>query len=90
MKIEILGPGCMRCMKTEENVRLVLRELGLTAEVVHIFDHDEFGKRGIKFTPGLVIDGRARSSGRIPDVAEIHRWLEEASVGIAGGTSARR
>jgi small redox-active disulfide protein 2 len=90
MKIEILGPGCMRCMKTEENVRVALRELGLTAEVVHISDHDEFGKRGIKFTPALVIDGQTKSSGRIPEVGEIHRWLEKTSAGISGAPSVRR
>ncbi len=90
MKVEIYGPGCARCMKTEENVRLALRELGLAAEVIHISDPEEFAKRGIKFTPGLVVDGRTKSSGRIPDVPEIHRWLEEASVGLAGSASVRR
>jgi small redox-active disulfide protein 2 len=90
MKIEILGPGCFRCFATEENVRLALGQLGLRADVVHISDHDEFQKRGVKFTPALVIDGKTKSSGRIPEVIEIHRWLREASAGISREASVRR
>ncbi len=80
MKIEILGPGCRRCITTEQNVRQALEALGLNAEVVHIFDWQEFAKRGVQFTPGLVIDGVTMSSGRIPNVAEIQHWLSEAAV----------
>ncbi len=90
MKIEILGPGCMRCMATEENVRSALGQLGLTAEVIHVFDRHEFHKRGIKFTPALVVDGQVKSSGRIPQVPEIRRWLEEASAGIFREPGVRR
>jgi hypothetical protein len=28
-------------------------------------------------TPGLIIDGELRSSGRIPEVAEIKEWLAQ-------------
>ncbi len=90
MKIEILGPGCFRCVATEENVRLALGQLGLTAEVIHVSDHDEFHKRGIKFTPAVVVDGRTRSSGRIPEVPEIRGWLEEASAGAFREPGVRR
>lgn len=90
MKIEILGPGCMRCIVTEENVRSALGQLGLTAEVIHVSDHHEFDKRGIKFTPAVVVDGRTKSSGRIPQVPEIRRWLEDASVGIFRDQGVRR
>ncbi len=90
MKVEIFGPGCFRCFATEENVRLALGQLGFRADIVHVSDHDEFRKRGIKFTPALAVDGRTKSSGRIPEVAEIHRWLKEASVGISRELSVRR
>ncbi len=90
MKIEILGPGCMRCMTTEENVRQALGQVGLTAEIVHVSDHHEFHKRGIKFTPAVVVDGQTKSSGRIPQVPEIRSWLEEASVGISRDPGVRR
>jgi small redox-active disulfide protein 2 len=75
MNIEILGPGCYRCEATEENVRKALEALGLEAQVKHISDPQEFGRRGVVFTPAVVIDGRVQSSGRVPEVEEICTWL---------------
>ena len=75
MKIEILGPGCARCRATEDNVRQALAELKAEAEVVHITDMLEIGRRRVMLTPGVVIDGQLRCSGRVPEVAEIKDWL---------------
>jgi small redox-active disulfide protein 2 len=75
VKVEILGPGCARCIATEENVRKALGELRLEAEVAHVFDPREFARRGVMFTPAVVVDGEVRSSGRIPQVEEIRAWL---------------
>jgi small redox-active disulfide protein 2 len=78
MKVEILGPGCARCRATEENVRKALVELGVEAEVEHVTDLLEFAKRGVLLTPGVLIDGAVRSSGRVPTVEEIKKWLQPA------------
>ena len=77
MKIEILGPGCNRCIATEDNVRKALESLRLQAEVVHISDPREFARRGVMFTPAVIIDGQLKASGRIPDVEQIRSWLEQ-------------
>jgi hypothetical protein len=47
----------------------------LEAEVVHITDMLEIGRRRVMLTPGVIIDGQLRSSGRIPEVKEIKDWL---------------
>lgn len=78
MRIEILGPGCSRCLRTEESVRRALKELSLEAELAHIRDPQEFASRGVLFTPAVVIDGKLKSSGRVPTNEEIRQWLEEA------------
>jgi small redox-active disulfide protein 2 len=75
MKVEILGPGCPRCMATQENVRKALQALRLEAEVAHVSDPREFARRGVMFTPAVVINGEVKSSGRIPQVEEIRTWL---------------
>ena len=75
MKIEILGPGCTRCRATEANVRRALSEVGLDAEVVHVTDLLEISKRRVMMTPGVIVEGVLRSSGRIPEVEEIRGWL---------------
>lgn len=71
MKIEIAGPGCFRCIKTEENVKEALKQLGKDAGVEHIFDVAQFAKRGVVFTPAVIIDGEIVTSGKIPTVDEL-------------------
>lgn len=78
MKIEILGPGCAKCRATEDNVRKALAELKLEAEVAHVTDLVEIGKRRVMMTPGVVVDGQLRSSGRVPSVDEIKSWVAPA------------
>ncbi|HKZ52104.1 MAG TPA: thioredoxin family protein [Candidatus Acidoferrales bacterium] len=75
MRIEILGPGCARCRATEEVVRKALAELKLDAQVEHVTDPVEFARRGVMLTPGVVIDGQVKSSGRVPALEEAKSWL---------------
>jgi len=75
MKIEILGLGCPKCKKLEENARKALEETGKKAEVKKITDINEIIERGIMVTPAIMIDGKVKASGRIPDVEEIKKWL---------------
>lgn len=75
MKIEILGPGCPRCQATEKNVTEALKALDLEAEVEHVYDPKEYAKKGVMFTPAVIIDGEMKVSGKIPAVQEIKSWL---------------
>jgi hypothetical protein len=45
---------------------------GVEAEVVHVTDPRELVARGVMSTPGLVIDGRVVSTGRIPNGRHRH------------------
>ena len=75
MKIEVVGPGCARCVTTEKNVREAVRQLGLQAEIAKVTDVAEFAKKGVMFTPGVIVDGAVKISGRIPTVDEIKNIL---------------
>jgi len=75
MKIEVVGPGCFRCVETEKNVKEALRQLGINAEVTHIYDMGEIIKRGVMFTPAIIVDGEIKTSGKIPTVQEIKGML---------------
>lgn len=77
MKIEVLGPGCRNCEKLEQEVRNALAELSLDAEVVKITDISMFSSYGILMTPGLVINGKVYSSGKIPVMSTLKKWIEE-------------
>ena len=76
--IEVLGPGCDNCVRLEANAREAVALAGVEADVVKVTDPREIVAHGIMSTPGLVIDGRIRSYGRIPSATDIARWLAEA------------
>ena len=75
MKIEILGSGCPKCKQLEENTRKALEETKKKAEIVKVTDINEIISRGVMATPAIIIDGKLKASGRIPEVKEIKKWL---------------
>jgi small redox-active disulfide protein 2 len=74
-KIEVLGSGCPNCRKLEANAREAIAIAGVEAEVRHVTDPREIVARGVMSTPGLVIDGKVVSTGRIPNAGDIAMWL---------------
>jgi small redox-active disulfide protein 2 len=77
MKIEILGPGCANCRKLEDDVIKALGELKMEAELVKVTDIKKFSDYGILMTPGLVINGKVYSSGKLPVIATLKKWIED-------------
>ncbi|MFH2145174.1 MAG: thioredoxin family protein [Candidatus Omnitrophota bacterium] len=77
MKIEILGMGCPKCRLLYENAQAAVRAAGIEAEVIKVEDMDKITGYGVMMTPALVIDGRVKSSGKVPSSQEIRKWLEK-------------
>jgi len=76
MKIEILGSGCPKCKALEENARKAVSLLGIKADILKVTDIGKIIEYGVMSTPALAIDGKVKSSGRIPDVEEIKKMLK--------------
>lgn len=77
MKIEILGTGCSKCKTLIQLAQETINELGISAEIVKVYDINEIMKYDVMMTPALVIDGKVKSAGRIPVRKEIKKWLTE-------------
>jgi len=75
MKIEILGTGCAKCVKTKKIVEKALQESGLQADVVKVEDYETILSYGVMITPGLVIDGEVMIAGRVPSVDNVKKWI---------------
>lgn len=75
IKIEILGPGCWRCKELEGNARKALQELKIDAKIEKITDMSKIIER-VTITPAIVIEGKVKAEGRIPEVEEIKEWLK--------------
>lgn len=77
-KIEVLGPGCNNCKRLEQAAHEAVAISGVEAEIVHVTDYEAIAARGIMSTPGLIIDDRIVSYGRVPAAGDIAKWLVEA------------
>jgi len=75
MKIKVLGPGCKNCENLADNTKAALKELGLEAEIEKVTDFAEIAGYGILSTPGLVVDDKVVSSGKVIKPKEIVKLL---------------
>ncbi|MDD2259168.1 MAG: thioredoxin family protein [Bacilli bacterium] len=75
MEIKVLGSGCKNCKKLLENVNQSLEELNLKANVLYITDYIEIANTGLLRTPGLMINGKIVSSGKVLSVNEIKQLI---------------
>ena len=93
--VEVLGPGCNNCRRLEAVAREAVAIAGVEAEIRHVTDYAEIVAHGVMSTPGLVIDGKVVSVGRIPSADDIaaceavlrmapalaRRWLGASATG---------
>ncbi len=75
INVKVLGSGCPNCKRLEALVRKVVEGRGLEAEIEKVTDYAEIMQWSILSTPGLVVNGKVVSTGRIPSEAEIAGWL---------------
>ena len=75
MTIEILGTGCAKCRALEENVKQAVAKSGKFAQIKKVEDITEIMKYGVMSTPGLVVDSKVVSVGKVPSVDEIVKLI---------------
>ena len=75
LTIKVLGSGCANCKRVEQIVRKLVAEMSLEAEVIKVTDYNDIAAYNILSTPGLVINEKVVSTGRIPTPAEVSTWL---------------
>lgn len=76
VKIEVLGTGCAKCRRLVKNVEKAVADLGIDAEIIKIEDITAIMDRGVMLTPGLIVDGELKVSGRVADIKEIKEILQ--------------
>ena len=78
LTIKVLGSGCANCKRVEQIVRKIVTEMSLEAEVIKVTDYNDITSYNILSTPGLVINEKVVSYGRIPSPAEVTTWIVNA------------
>lgn len=78
LTIKVLGSGCANCKKLEAIAHQVVDQLGMEAKIVKVTEYPDIMAYNIMSTPGLVINEKVVSTGRIPTPAEVTTWLADA------------
>ena len=78
LNIKVLGSGCANCKKLEALAHQVVDQTGIQAEIIKVTEYPDIMAYNIMSTPGLVINAKVVSSGRIPSTAEITTFVANA------------
>ena len=77
MEIKVLGPGCANCHKMEEMARTAVKELGIEAKIEKITDIGQIAMHGILSTPGLIVNGKIKYSGKpLPTLEKVKELIK--------------
>lgn len=71
MIIKILGSGCKKCVALGNNAKAAAEAAGDEVEIIKVTDFAEIAGYGVISTPGLVINEKLVSAGKVLSVEEI-------------------
>jgi small redox-active disulfide protein 2 len=81
LTIKVLGSGCANCKRLEQHARMALEQVGVEAEIEYVTDVAKFVDYGLMSTPGLVINEKLVSSGKVLAPNSIVSLIQEAQAG---------
>ncbi|MBP8708434.1 MAG: TM0996/MTH895 family glutaredoxin-like protein [Caldisericia bacterium] len=81
MKIKVLGVGCANCKLLLERVKEAIRDSGVQAEIEYITNMKEIMKFNVMSMPGLVINDKVVSTGKVLSKEEIISKIMTAKAG---------
>ena len=67
----ILGTGCTKCRMIMSNIFRASRQCGVDVKVTKSHSAGDYQKYKVRMVPGVIINGKLVSSGRVPSVEEL-------------------
>jgi len=77
MIIKVLGSGCATCKRLYEMTKQAVSELNWNEEVEYITDINQIINLGLMTSPVLMVDEQVLLAGKISDVEDIKKLLED-------------
>lgn len=77
MDIKVLGTGCKKCVVLYNLINEVIAELGISATVEKVEEISKIVQYGVMLTPGLVINGKVKMSGKVLKKADVKKYIQE-------------
>ena len=82
LSIKVLGSGCANCHKVEELAKQAISQLGIDAKVEMVTDMQTIMGYGVMSTPGIVINEKVVSAGRVPALSQITTMITTAMAQV--------
>ena len=79
LNIKVVGSGCASCNKLEKLCREIVNDNEIVAEIEKVTDMNKFADLGIMLTPGLLLDNKVVSSGKLPTKWTLEHWIKDAA-----------
>jgi small redox-active disulfide protein 2 len=80
MKLQILGTGCAKCNALTAATEQAAQSLGLPYELEKVTDLKRIMSFGVMTTPALVVDGKVKVTGKVPNLNELKTLLQPAAA----------
>ena len=90
MTIRIYGTGCPKCQRLAEAVKNVASRVKGEVAIEKVTEIEKIVARGVVATPALEVEDELVATGRIPDEAELARFLGVAESEACGCGSGGR
>lgn len=75
--VKVLGAGCKTCHAQFENCKAAVKELGMKLEVEYITDMEKVMAYGVMTMPGIVVNEKVVSSGKLLKAEEVIKLLKK-------------
>lgn len=79
LNIKVVGSGCPNCQKLAKLCYEIIEENNIQAEIEKVTDVNKFADLGIMMTPGLLLNNKVVSSGKIPTKSVLTQWIMKAN-----------
>lgn len=73
--VKVIGGGCRSCHELYENAQKALKAAGSDIEAEYITDMEKVMSYGIMSMPGLVVNEKVVSAGRVLSQSEVEKLL---------------
>ena len=82
VEIKVLGTGCPNCDRLEQELMMIIGQMGIDADLEHVRDIREISRYGVMGSPALVINRKVKAVGTVPSRADLKAFLEEANKAV--------
>jgi len=77
MIVKVLGTGCTKCKTLELRLLDLKAKYQLDIDIEKVSQLNDIMAYGVMMTPGLVINEKLKSVGKVPKDNEILKWIQE-------------